>query len=77
MLDLVVSIDVLVFKSPVKICLKNRTLKLLLIFWKENIGVRLVVITSGVKGHTKMAPSKKKHARNQACSIPGGFTGIV
>lgn len=34
-------------------------------------------ITSGVKGHTKMAPSKKKHARNQACSIPGGFTGNV
>lgn len=32
--------------------------------------------TSGVKGHTKMAPSKKKHAKNQASVIPGGFTGI-
>ncbi|XP_029294008.1 ribosomal RNA-processing protein 7 homolog A [Cottoperca gobio] len=30
--------------------------------------------TSGVKVHTKMAPSKKKHASNQPCVIPGGFT---
>lgn len=33
--------------------------------------------TSGVKGHAKMAPSKKKHARNQPYCLPGGFTGIV
>lgn len=33
--------------------------------------------TSGVKGHAKMAPPKMKHARSQACSIPGGFTGMV
>lgn len=33
--------------------------------------------TSGVKGHGKMAPSKKKHAVNQSYSLPGGFTGIV
>lgn len=43
MFDLMGSIDVLVFKSPVKISL-NRPLKLLLIFWEENIDVRLVVI---------------------------------
>lgn len=35
------------------------------------------MFTSGVKGQTKMAPSKKKHASSQPCIIPGGFTGIV
>lgn len=36
-----------------------------------------VFSTSGLKGHTKMAPSKKKHATSSACVIPGGFTGIA
>lgn len=37
----------------------------------------VVSSTSGVKGHTKMAPSKRKHATSSACVIPGGFTGIA
>lgn len=32
--------------------------------------------TSGLKGHTKMAPSERKHASSSACVIPGDFTGI-
>ena len=33
--------------------------------------------TSGVRGHNKMAPSKKKHASSQPRIIPGGFAGIT